>query len=454
MNVPDDLRNVLEQCLAEDPSKENLEIYLPTVRSIITNLLQGLRRKQDVYRRVASDQRRDSSATNHTNHTNHERTESRSARGSRSQRSQESGSQRNADSGDGSTRRSRRREPSGSHTNGDFVGGFSPQIVSPATIPEVEATPETVHRRDRSTSQRVEGPAPGPSSQVTEPPPNPQVPANVTRYSLIDPPMIPPVLVEPSSPDPEMSNGTARQSPVPSGSTTSATPTPVPTPPPIPPDSPPAASPAIANSLAALKKSDALERRASKRFSTYTFSKMTGGSSGSTPTRPSRSQSNRRSMAASSALTPNELAVLTEVDDEGNPTPAATTRAARSITPDRRPPSIPPTPPLPKTPTPEPAIQLAPTVEEEEPTSITVFLQLGRDVKKVTMEPGLSLPSLRMLFMDRFSYSPGLENFPAIYIRDPSSGVQYELEDIDDIKEKSLLSLNIERTFFIPLQAI
>jgi hypothetical protein len=55
LSVPDDLRNVLEQCLAEEPTPENLELYLPTVRQIITNLLQGLRGKQSVYRKKVSD---------------------------------------------------------------------------------------------------------------------------------------------------------------------------------------------------------------------------------------------------------------------------------------------------------------------------------------------------------------------------------------------------------------
>jgi hypothetical protein len=57
----------------------------------------------------------------------------------------------------------------------------------------------------------------------------------------------------------------------------------------------------------------------------------------------------------------------------------------------------------------------------------------------------MSFVSLWVLFVDKFSYNPGLGNFPAIYIRDPSSGVQYELEDIEEVKEKCLLSLNIER---------
>jgi hypothetical protein len=81
------------------------------------------------------------------------------------------------------------------------------------------------------------------------------------------------------------------------------------------------------------------------------------------------------------------------------------------------------------------------------PRSFPVFLQLGREVKKAMIEPGLSFSSLRVLFVDKFSYNPGLENFPAIYIRDPSSGVQYELENMDEVKEKCLMSLNIEREY-------
>ena len=61
------------------------------------------------------------------------------------------------------------------------------------------------------------------------------------------------------------------------------------------------------------------------------------------------------------------------------------------------------------------------------------------------MEPGLAFPSLRMLFVDKFAYNPGQEDFPAIYIRDLSSGVQYELEDTDEVSDRCLLSLNIER---------
>ena len=78
--MPDDLRNVLEQCLAEDATPEHLELYLPTVRQIITNLLQGLRGKQSVYRKIMSDNRHKSGSTDP------ERGESRSTRASGSAR--------------------------------------------------------------------------------------------------------------------------------------------------------------------------------------------------------------------------------------------------------------------------------------------------------------------------------------------------------------------------------
>jgi hypothetical protein len=68
-------------------------------------------------------------------------------------------------------------------------------------------------------------------------------------------------------------------------------------------------------------------------------------------------------------------------------------------------------------------------------------------MKKAKLDPATSptFASLRMLFTDRFAYNPGLADFPAIYVRDQTSGVQYELEDMDEIKEHSVLSLNIER---------
>lgn len=109
-------------------------------------------------------------------------------------------------------------------------------------------------------------------------------------------------------------------------------------------------------------------------------------------------------------------------------------------------------PPAP-TPAPEPTATPVPPAATATPipTSLTVFLQLGRHTRKVNLDidpavpgRGLTVARLRMLFVDQFAYSPGMDDFPEIYIKDPSSGIQYQLEDLDDVHEKSLLTLNIE----------
>lgn len=84
--------------------------------------------------------------------------------------------------------------------------------------------------------------------------------------------------------------------------------------------------------------------------------------------------------------------------------------------------------------------------------TINVFLQLGRQTRKAVIEldasnpltRGISVAKLRMLFIDRFAYSPGMDDFPTIYVKDPASGITYELEDLDDVQEGSVLTLNIE----------
>ncbi|KAF8216438.1 actin interacting protein 3-domain-containing protein [Mycena galopus ATCC 62051] len=493
MSVPDDLRNVLEQCLAEDATPDNLELYLPTVRQIITNLLQGLRGKQSIYRRIVSDHRRSEQSSGS------ERAESRSSRSRRegSHRSQLSRTNfgesdtpptpttnlRDRDSTSSSSRRStqqssgRRRDPGSPSLNGGsplnggsfsgepFVGGFAPSIAEQAAEPEMPPQPEQPEyfpqaesqpRKARTVPSPIDPPSAdefqqhqfpsnSPNDQTLAPPPAQNVPASVKRYSLVDKPLETPiVVVESSSPSPDLDRFNGIMSP--------------------PPETPPIIdAPAMANSLAALKKSDTLERRASKRFSTYNISKMTGApTTRDRTTRTGVGAPNRRS-AAGTALTLGDLAEITEVDTE-EPSPllrrgSSRSRASPAAAPERRQETTgtPPVPPLPATParTPEPVVPTtaaseqplveSPTGEPTQDTSrVTVFLQLGKEVKKVTIDKGLSFASLRVLFVDKFSYNPGLENFPAIYIRDPSSGVQYELEDMEEVKERCLLSLNIE----------
>ncbi|KAG1864869.1 actin interacting protein 3-domain-containing protein [Suillus subluteus] len=466
MSVPEDLREVLETCLAEEATPDNLNVYLPTVRKIITNLLQGLRGKQSMYRRIVSEHQS-------RHRSSHSRTDSRSSKSDKASRRDDDSRHRSQlsrsvleEEGEGdrdsttrqSTRSSARRQDPRTQT---------PPPASPPPIfrePDDETPPneKTITNSvnghtNRSSAQpqarqsqntyKSDGPSRDSSETLVAPslaatphhvPPSesdknlpqtpPQsipVPASVKRYSLVDrpvslsPPPLPAVLIDEAPPAPAEI---------------------------LSPQTPPIDSlqaPAVASSLAALKKSDVLERRASKRFSTYNITKMTG----------SRERSgNRRSMAAGPLLTPGDLAVLTEVDEQ-DVQRTGSTRSNRTVARTPSPiaeveaaPPVPPLPPLTESARSQRARTLSkadnmtdqPTIFEETPGSISpitfsVFLQVGREVKKVTIEPGLS-----------FSYNPGLENFPAIYIRDPSSGVQYELEDIEEVKEKCLLSLNIE----------
>lgn len=80
---------------------------------------------------------------------------------------------------------------------------------------------------------------------------------------------------------------------------------------------------------------------------------------------------------------------------------------------------------------------------------IVLFLQIGRSVKKCTVHRSdLTIPSLRLLFVDKFAYPMSAsEAIPDIYIQDPKSGIRYELdEDVlsNDVYPGSLLSLNVE----------
>ncbi|KAF9054391.1 actin interacting protein 3-domain-containing protein [Panaeolus papilionaceus] len=448
LSVPDDLRTVLEQCLAEEATHENLDLYLPSVRQIITNLLQGLRGKQSIYRRKVSDNRdrpRDSDRESQSGSSrpSSQRTSSHRDR-AESRRLPTSGPSRRRD--DISSTAARTED------GRDSVANYSTPIIeqttgqSDARVPSAytngrstpQPPPHVMDGDESSPSYNTRTLVPEPAPSVTSsahlvddavkpssPPPSTTMaaPASMKRYSLVDGPA--PPTVEPPSPPIEI-NGTAS---------------------PPPPDTPP---PAVAKSLEALKSDNVLERRASKRFSTYLYKNVTG-SAKSERTKPS-SNPNRRSVAPGMSLTSNELDMVAEETDNEDHGPAlkrsgsARSKLSRSNTPVKQ-----HVPPLPSTPirTPEPG--QAPSTpapaeppQVKEPSRYTIFLQLGREVKKVTIDPGISFPSLRMLFLDKFAYNPGLENFPAIYIRDPSSGVQYELEDPDEVKDKCLLSLNIE----------
>ncbi|OCF59952.1 hypothetical protein L486_02625 [Kwoniella mangroviensis CBS 10435] len=214
--------------------------------------------------------------------------------------------------------------------------------------------------------------------------------------------------------------------------------------------------------LAALQRSDALERRASKRFSSYTFNKMLPGSPGKksgigSPQRPTRRADRPPPMPAlPESITNAALNKAVSADADPLISPTSTTHLqangelARPTTPtgdvlsdDQSDRSV----RVVKTPDPDDIGQNAtprPRSSVSAPTSVSVFLQIGRQVKKATVDLPVSMSNLRLLFMERFEYDPGMEDFPDVYIRDNRTGVQFELEDMEEVKDGCVLNLNIE----------
>ncbi|KNE54346.1 hypothetical protein AMAG_00326 [Allomyces macrogynus ATCC 38327] len=71
-----------------------------------------------------------------------------------------------------------------------------------------------------------------------------------------------------------------------------------------------------------------------------------------------------------------------------------------------------------------------------------LFLQIDADVKRVNVRatPPISLAALQALFTHRFNL-PVSADFPKIYIKDADSALFYELEDMHDVVDGSLLKL-------------
>ncbi|KAK3989597.1 actin interacting protein 3-domain-containing protein [Cladorrhinum sp. PSN332] len=80
---------------------------------------------------------------------------------------------------------------------------------------------------------------------------------------------------------------------------------------------------------------------------------------------------------------------------------------------------------------------------------LTLFLQYKSKVKKFVLPEGydeLSIGRLQLAFIEKFSWNTQQNgsDLPDIYIQDPVSGVRHELEDLSDIKDRTVLVLNVE----------
>lgn len=441
-NVPDALRTILESTLSQDASPQSLEVYLPKIREIIINLLHGLKRKQLGL-----------------------------------------------------------RQQKGGRNTGDLSGSAS---IDRGPLPPQQSTQTT---RARSGDGLDEGAPPRTSSLPggntvvrAASPPIPPYPTSMrssvsttgSRNSHQHSASISSNLASPPLNSAEIQPTPTVQEP-----TRSSIPQYIPPPPPPPP---------AQDALAALQREDPLQRRASRRYSAYQIAKLTGTSPNGVAMLPTSSNPSaiprnsreskesldavrvRRSYTAKSIPRSNETSPMRNVNriseerelepdlpiahvPEKKSGPAVPAKDGESV---RNQPSLeietgafPPPPPkkdnvsedVPlSAPVKEPETGIIPSPSKPvgrrgssppPPTKdLTLFLQLGRSIKKVFLADGadeLSLTSLRLLFISKFNYSPPSgEDFPEIYLQDSVSGVRYELEDLRDVKDRAVLCLNIE----------
>ncbi|GAA93972.1 hypothetical protein E5Q_00619 [Mixia osmundae IAM 14324] len=505
LSVPDDLRVCLETALSEDASPATLEVYLPKIREIIIGLLQGLKGKQSVYRSLTDEatRRRTASAGSAQRppiDVNRDvppppRQAQEATNGLPPIR--EDGSRPPAGIESVLPRRAS-VVPDALASGSQLSQLASPPARQTSWSSTPTRGPDTPPRRQTSISRASAGNSltqrvlaselPTPERRASRSSyQSPQLPPIVTS-SLPLSPTSAPVFDVPAS-NSEMERPPRAQSRTPETSCFSPVDSVRSNSPPgaaLPPLPPPETAAQNA-SLEALK-GNALGRRASKRFSAYTMNRMTGSAQSATlppltgpnslatlvsrspnaplvsgaplPAEQSSPSAGRELASARRKLkqdrptfSPNRSftgasATLDDISESPSASPRNSTTSPRGeqVQPESSSPvdATRATQASPAEPEPPDDITQASETVEVSAQPKTIYLQLGRDVKKAQLESAPTLASLRVLFIDRFQYNPGLGDFPSIYLRDPEIGVQYELEDLSDIKDKSVLSLNIE----------
>jgi hypothetical protein len=489
--VPDLLRSILEDTLSQPASPQSLDTYLPRIRDIIINLLHGLKRKQSKLR----------------NRSNKDGSTSRSAAPSRQMSGTSLGSndtgltQMLEDMPNPAQSSMRDQKNDGMQGLEDQSNLPSRNVSAPAATDRHSVSNRQSLQRDINRSVTLSDS----SSSIS----------STTMQSMNAPP--------PYS-DPE-------QRQIQSGNT-------FPHPPPPPPKQ--------QDALAALQRGGELERRASRRFSSYQIQKHLGASPNGIPVIPAaqhspipnRGQHLRESREMMSAVKARGSYQhtrqksnnrVTDTSPSRNPATKNSQRISEEREEDvgaaQKSPAIvipPPTerPPLdsptiktpedmykpleseispvgatmngpptlpgystivatPKLPAPTPPEHQQPmepvertkegTVErqssvhttppqsqqfnlEDSPPSgreLTLFLQYRSKIKKSVLSEGyegLTIARLQLAFIEKFAWNThnnGVD-LPEIYIQDPISGVRHELEDLADVKDRSVLVLNVE----------
>lgn len=486
--VPDMLRAILEDTLSQEASQASLDKFLPRIRDIIINLLHGLKKKQQRLRQKGSGSSKGLGSDGAP-------PRQASIQGNASAESQLSQQLDDIPARQSSrTSYAPQRQGSGDATLPDLPprttsvpGRHSPRRtgLSPQSSLSQSGSRETMGSDSGSSM----------SSYTTQ-----NMPV-VTPYPEVD--------TTPTGPPYEQDSH-----------------------PPIPPD-PPKPLPKQNDALSALQKTGDLERRASRRFSSYQISKHLGTngittmpmppaqhsplpnrgrdvreslsavrSRGSAMHQRNRSRNQGKSGAEPSPSRVHEVRKISEepsertdsvtqpptvpfahADELGSPmikTPEdklaaypfpteagspekASATVSGPVQEQYAPAVVAPTPERVKAETPvrsasrklaetyrstPPPLQYVAEGSPQPGKELTLFLQYKSKIKKFVLPDGgdLSIARLQLAFIERFAWNTQNNgaDLPEIYIQDPISGVRHELEDLTDIKERSVLVLNVE----------
>ncbi|KAI9811606.1 MAG: Bud site selection protein 6 [Pycnora praestabilis] len=93
--------------------------------------------------------------------------------------------------------------------------------------------------------------------------------------------------------------------------------------------------------------------------------------------------------------------------------------------------------------------QFVPEQSPQPGKDLILFLQYKSKIKKCVLPDGyndLTTARLQLAFIEKFAWNTHSNgnDLPEIYIQDPVSGVRHELEDLSDVKDRSVLVLNVE----------
>ena len=474
--VPDLLRLILEETLSQEASPKSLDRFLPRIRDIIINLLHGLKRKQQ---RLRAKQAR----------------EGFQGPGQAS-RQMSTGSTSSGDTGiaqmlddmppyRSSTRSSDRRVGSGNNTTLDEQGvparTTSHQSAHARDDPNVPGFEDSTHRATfrerRQPPQYLAEPSPSFNTTQDQPISSPEenrLP--IQRMSFLDEQSYGP----PPPPPPKQQDALAalqrggelerrasrRYSAYQISKHLGASPGGVPMMPPAQNSPIPNRGRDVRESLNAVRIRTSMlpSRQRSRRFHEASPSRGT-----TIATRVAEEASNQTDSATAhpSNLNEDDSPVAKTPEDKIGPpnvaskeTEQPTMRAtlegppADSLAPfDANQTDTAPRPQPHKNEDVEPAIptedHFVPEQSPQPGKELTLFLQYKSQIRKIVLPGGsndLSLARLQLAFIEKFAWnthSNGID-LPEIYIQDQVSGVRHELEDLSDIKDRSVLVLNVE----------